>query len=412
MTRAASGRFVALVIASSVIALLGCSPERHASLPSHAIALEALDPGSNRGRFVVVAADGSGVVELTSAAEGRDQLTWSPDGTHFSFQTGGYAGPFLMNADGSTLRELKKKYRTFDGGAWSPDGTQLAFTIDARGDATDLQIGLLDIETEKLKIVASNAQKPAWSPDGKQLAVRHCVTRRAGAPELCDLSIANADGTGQRVLIPGVAVDSASWSPDGSRIAFIDNSLNASGTSFQTAFMIFALDGSDVKRPLDPAIGGALEFFWAPNGTQIAVLNQRSSPDGIRDSVVIMRPDGTGQRVVENPTWGGMGGLVWSPDGQRLAFEIEKDPSARIKGFELWAVDLGSGATSRLLQNACDLSWSPDGSRIAYDAPCEGRSNLVSDSGIGVWTAAADGSSPTRIVANGQFPKWRPKIKP
>lgn len=60
--------------------------------------------------------------------------------------------------------------------------------------------------------------QPAWSPDGSRIAFTSDLTGNN------EISIMNADGSGQRNLTNHSADDSApAWSPDGGKIIFRSN---------------------------------------------------------------------------------------------------------------------------------------------------------------------------------------------
>jgi dipeptidyl aminopeptidase/acylaminoacyl peptidase len=80
---------------------------------------------------------------------------------------------------------------------------------------------------------------------------------------------------------------------------------------------------------------------------------------------------------------GGLGDLVWSPDGTRLAFSSARDGRALVGVF-----DTREGSL-RWLSNSADRDvlprWSPDGARVAFVR------NLAGYPGFSVWRVAADG---------------------
>ena len=99
--------------------------------------------------------------------------------------------------------------------------------------------------------------------------------------------------------------------------------------------------------------------------------------DGLGDmgtSIWVMNADGSDARglVVVKGLW--PAGLVWSPDGSRLAF------SAGPRGL-VWVVGAdGSGLTSAI-SHGVNPHWSPDGSRIAYERTAGGSSRSSARTG-------------------------------
>ena len=151
-----------------------------------------------------------------------------------------------------------------------------------------------------------------WSPDGQRiLCGSHGV-----------LTI-NADGTDQVYLGEG---DCPVWSPDGSRIAFAtDNGLevmNADGGKRR-----LLVDLAKILSPLstDRRVESTA---WSPDGSMIAVEAWAFVPDpsdsseqtgASVDDMWIANVDGSGMTQLTTDSEGDRD-LVWSPDGQRIAF--------------------------------------------------------------------------------------------
>jgi Tol biopolymer transport system component len=207
-----------------------------------------------------------------------------------------------------------------------------------------------------LSTSAEDHADPAFSADGRLIAF-------AGFPDAEDdqfgseeIYVMNADGTDKRRLTTTPADESEpAFSPDGSRIAF--TSLAQGG--FHEIDVMNA-DGSDRSRLLG---GGEVSF---------------SDP-------------------------------AWSPDGSKIAFSRSDDQQV-----DVWAVDLTSGAQTRLT-NGFEVEdqpdWSPDGSRIAYvnDPFLLSATKLVSNPDI--WVMNADGSGKARLTSHpweDTNPAWSP----
>jgi Tol biopolymer transport system component len=170
---------------------------------------------------------------------------WSPDGARITFHSNGI---WVMNADGTALRQLTSH------GMWSafsPDGTQIVFSsnlvspdydlwimnsdgsnphllLTRVGDDTDVvwlpsnvihfagfvdrksgdEIFAFDPVTSsslvRLTYSASNDFEPAASPDGSMIAFASLRNPKG-------IYVMNADGTSQRLVIPGGR--QPSWAP-------------------------------------------------------------------------------------------------------------------------------------------------------------------------------------------------------
>lgn len=100
----------------------------------------------------------------------------------------------------------------------------------------------------------------------------------------------------------------------------------------------------------------------SPDGRMIAFDSDRQG----ERAVYIADADGRGVRRV---TGAGFAAVPsWSPDGRRLAFVRAEPGQPRV--WNIWTVDLASGATTRLTSHRIGqpwgAAWFPDGQRIAY----------------------------------------------
>ncbi len=102
----------------------------------------------------------------------------------------------------------------------------------------------------------------------------------------------------------------------------------------------------------------------SPSGGQIVYVRSSNDiqHDRARTDLWILNADGTGHRALT--TSGRAGSLVWSPDGERLAYLEGGDD-----GSQLWVRWMDTGQTARLTSlthSPSNLSWSPDGRWIAF----------------------------------------------
>ncbi|HAX90934.1 MAG TPA: Tol-Pal system protein TolB [Rhodospirillaceae bacterium] len=141
-----------------------------------------------------------------------------------------------------------------------------------------------------------------------------------------------------------------SFAPDGNRIVFESDR----GGSQQIYTM--SASGSDVKR-ISFGDGRYATPVWSPRGDLIAFTKQQ----GGRFYIGVMRPDGTGERLltesyhVEGPTW--------APNGRVLMYfkDLPAGAGGRGKNAKLYSIDL-TGYNEREVptpMDASDPAWSP-----------------------------------------------------
>ncbi|MGH2743114.1 MAG: TolB family protein, partial [Thermoleophilaceae bacterium] len=225
------------------------------------------EPG--KGYLARVALDGS-VARMLLEPPRRGRLASnaapavSPDGTTVAFQRA-LAGPsrglppfvYLMGLDGSGAERRLTRGRAAEvDPAWSPDGTRIAFSREV-GGRFDLFASAPGGSALKRLSRTPDADEFSlgWSPDGSRIVFARYergVEHGSG-----DLLLANADGTGERLLL-GDEHDysSPAWSPDGRRIALIRDGHLA----------VMGADGT-TPRPLEAVCWPARRRSAAPAGT-------------------------------------------------------------------------------------------------------------------------------------------------
>lgn len=236
--------------------------------------------------------DGSGLVNLTNHlgsdgvvtnVEGRP--AWSPDGSKIAFVSNrdGDGEIYVMAADGSGPVNLTRNpaYDSFP--SWSPDGSRIAFTSDRDGNQ---EIWVMDVDGTGLRQLTDTRGTnygAAWSPDGARIAFTS--TRDGTDAELeFELYVMNADGSEQTNLTnDSNSFDwDADWSPDGTRIAWEKR------IQGNTEVFLMDADGSNaVNLTNDPAFDGWPD--WSPDGTRIAFTSER---DGNKE-IYLMDADGS-----------------------------------------------------------------------------------------------------------------------
>lgn len=189
--------------------------------------------------------DGSGLTRVTGAGFGLDlNPAWSPDGTRIVFSSLRFAtfGSWnnteivVMNADGSGIIRLTTNPATDTNPAWSPDGTKIAF-VSSRFGNSEILVMNADGSGAPTRLTNNAAldRNPSWSPDGTKIAFE---TNRDGNFEIYSI---NADGSGSPMRLTNDAVTDTepSWGANG-RILFTSNRSNGN------RIFVMNADGSGV----------------------------------------------------------------------------------------------------------------------------------------------------------------------
>lgn len=271
--------------------------------------------------------------------------SWSHDGSLIAFSglrssLGDQARIFVVAADGSGLVEVPGTRGGLDP-VVAPDGRTIAFSrrrerrrLNRHGGETltyrSTSIWLADPDT------GSSRQLTPWhngldyfpssfSPDGSTLA----ASRTTGAGKVAAVAL-RLDG-GESTLIADHAAEPV-YSPDGSRIAFLRGNRrtlrrrNGTFTANFTDLFVMSRDGSGVRQlTFTP---NALEVWpgWDPSGERLVYTRIGTGSEvaslGIGDSVMEINADGTcTTNVLASPRLG-FYGATWQPGPGREAGPI------------------------------------------------------------------------------------------
>lgn len=216
-----------------------------------------------------------------------------------------------------------------------------------------------------------------WSPDGGR------ITFQAGVDGSWDIWVAEADGSGARILVDCVSrcinLDSPAWSPDGRLIAYSE--LDESGDELQARLQTVDVQSGNVESVLAVERGVSLtEPRWSSDGASLAVTVEDHRQGGdlvehpVASRIAVIRPDDAkpSLRYLTDPSMKASY-ADWSPSGDRIAFSA---------GEKTWWDDIDQttanvftiGADGRGLAQVTHLgpsdpaiwmpAWSSDGSTI------------------------------------------------
>ena len=157
---------------------------------------------------------------------------WSPDGTKIAYvghTTSDVTGRgFVIDLVSGVTTQVTSDAEEVGGIQFSPDGSSILYTTWVPSTSgppfVDHRVRIVPLTGgEASTLVSGDRTWDGWggptdarlSPDGSLLSYQ-CGD---SSDDVLDLCVANADGSGVRVLASG-EIMSASWSPDGTRIAY------------------------------------------------------------------------------------------------------------------------------------------------------------------------------------------------
>jgi TolB protein len=236
------------------------------------------------------------------------------------------------------------------------------------------------------------AGTPTPSPDTGRIFFHQCPL----VYNVCNIMVANIDGSGVKLITRGSVNTAPRLSPDGKKIAFISTRAGGNGKLF-----IMDVDGSHVKQMTND-LGGDEYPSWSPDSKQIVFARSLTLNNSDPAEIAVVDIDGknlhnlTHNKVIDYyPSW--------SPDGSKIAFDSELNGDRQI--FTMNPDGSGIQAVTAYPMVGCYYpTWSPDSRQIAFMAK-EGRTSAL-------YIINADGSDMRKVYYDKKemslFPSWSP----
>ncbi|HEY7690970.1 MAG TPA: hypothetical protein VH816_01375 [Gaiellaceae bacterium] len=233
------------------------------------------DPGT-RGRWSMFTVDVRGRGRMLLTRDGGIWPEWSPDGTKLLFTRGDRV--FMLGAGRGAVPRLLLGGANRSGAHWSPDGRRIVFET-TRG----IEVANADGSGRRLLVRDESARfffgDPDWSPDGREIVLTRATWSPLTWPWVPEqIYVMRSNGTGLRALTEDVAAADRvpRWSPDGTSILFAR--CPAPWTAQRTAPQLVVLKHDGSERTTIPIPGPDCVRIarWSPDGREILYLDERT----------------------------------------------------------------------------------------------------------------------------------------
>jgi Tol biopolymer transport system component len=180
------------------------------------------------GRLQVFVAnlDGSGIRQVTYDPVEAISPAWSPDGmriVHEGYSSGGARGLFVLDVATGEATKVIDVPKPGASPTFTPDGSSIVYT---GGTNQQPELRIVPVKGGPSSLLVEpgggivDSGNGSISPDGSLVTYLGGGFPESGEVEHCGPCrfVANADGTGKRVIGGWMANPAGTWSPDGSRI--------------------------------------------------------------------------------------------------------------------------------------------------------------------------------------------------
>ena len=167
-------------------------------------------PDSRRMAYAGDVGAGSAIFIVDRRAFGPTQIVvetlraidpaWSPDGSVIAFQSKVDTALHIVVPDGTGERPLTWLKGTDLWPEWSPDGSALVVAAWLNGNFDIYTVSAHGRTVTNVSNNLADEYSPSWSNDGRRLAWGRAVTKEPSNDSHAFVVVANADGTGQKVL--------------------------------------------------------------------------------------------------------------------------------------------------------------------------------------------------------------------
>lgn len=356
--------------------------------------LESEEPAYQGGGNIYLARPGEDARRLeVTGWDTTDEAcpAWSPDGTRLLF---GRVTGTSPDAGPSAFMEAMRPSGSSGTTSYDPELVMVPVGQDGAA-GTPAVIGL-----DGFGVLDGFDPHPCgiWAPDGRWVAF-------AGADEVWVVDTR----TGASRQLPDLRPSDLEWLPGTDELAIAgDMGTDRGAPTRSTPVSIYSVSTAELRQ-----LGSieAAHITWSPDGTTMAYTGGEADAQALW----LVDGDGTNERVLVADLGEANHGIgpVWSPTGDRIAYQRLDGPSGET--HEVVLVNVAGGTQTVIKPPETDgqkwypftVTWSPDGTTLLYAAWSMNVSGVLSipaDEPSDV-TVLIEGINP---VPNGYSHQWSP----
>ncbi|MDH4118841.1 MAG: S9 family peptidase [Acidimicrobiia bacterium] len=221
-------------------------------------------------------------------------------------------------------------------------GDRTAFVktrIDVDGDRYVREIWIAEGGRSRRLTSGPGDHSPRWSPDGHRLAFARSVDKKPAQVAVIDVD----GGEAEVVTDFDLGVEEMEWSPDGSRLAVV-----------AVTWVDDWAGLDDEERARRPRRIVAVPYRF----------DQKGWTHDRKRHVWLVDPSGSGQPECLTPGEFDDAAIAWAPDGSRIGFVSDRSSMPGLsKGTDVWEVDLATRTTTRAVERGTwwQVTYRPDG---------------------------------------------------
>jgi serine/threonine protein kinase len=291
-------------------------------------------------------------------------------------------------ATGSEVTVVPSQPGSFgSGAAFTPDGNYLYYPHGDPANPNNVNLyAVPSLGGTPRQVVSNVASAAAFSPDGKRIVYRRTIQDNGDD----EILIANADGSGEQIIVQGKRAEGKGFftDPSWSKSDLIAVGAFESAKGQITSIMIFTPQGQMLKKFPSPML--VMSVAWLPDGAGLLFVAAEKGT-GLRNQIWF-QPYPTGEAIrVSNDLSSYLSvsvtgdGLSFITTEQRQAAAIYIADSPAVLSDK---VDWKLAPISTQQATGYDLSWTATGKLLQRDASWH------------FYETASDGSNRVRLLEN------------